>query len=240
MADLYPIRTRRGREGDGFVIHAYDADIDQSAYELVTGLATTYAQLAAEDTFQAVSSDAADTSQTCYISYVNSSGKYVSEGIALNGATAVDSVGTGRYVDQNWVDIECAGTISVQRKTGPALINSIEIGQLRGDVAHHFNGQYNTYLQRWSAENVGGGNTIIFQLRWYPDDADCLDPTDGYHVLDRIALPAAVGSSAERVWSADPNSGLRLPAGGWLAVYAIGGAADQSGSVSIVGFDDLN
>jgi len=236
-AASYPIVSRRGGHGAGWVIQASDDDVDASA-ELITELDTTFAQLDTARKIYAISSAAGDTSQTLYVSGVNSAGKYITEEFSLNGTTAsTASSATYSYVDQTWVDKECAGTISIKRYTGTAtLINSIEIGSLRGDVAQKFNGHYVSYVQRWWATSATS-NEVTLELRWYPDDADCLDAADGFMLLDKIYMANGIYKSGIHNFSQNPDEGIRLPAGGWIAVYGTGGAANQEASVTVVGFD---
>jgi hypothetical protein len=222
-------------EVKGWTVYANDDDVDESAYEMITELDTTYAQLAAADTIEIVSSDASDITQTVTVYGINSAGKKASESIALDttaGTTAVESDTTFTYIDQVEVDAECAGVITVRRATGDTFITSIPIGQLDAQMAQHFNGEYKTYITGWSARCTSTTGSIILQLRWYPDDADCLDAGDGYKVLDEIIFTNELGSD-----SGIMGNPILVPAGGWIAVYGIGGAANSDCSVTIQGVD---
>lgn len=233
--DAYVERIRQN-EVKGWTIFGADDDIDTSA-ELITELDTTYAQLSAEDSLEVLSSDAADTSQTVTISGINDSGEYVTVTRALdttNGTTVVTVSGTFRYVDQVSVDKECAGTITIRKASGDTFITSIPIGQLQATMAQHFNGTENTYLTAWRASVTTTTGTLLFQLRWYPDDADCLDAGDGFQILDEIQFTNVHGTQQHSLHR------TKLPAGGWLAVYAIGGSNNADGSVTVWGFDSAN
>ena len=220
-----------------WVIHCADADIDESAMELVTALATTYAQLAAEDSLEIVSSSAADITQTVSVVTIDDEGNRVENSIALDTAAGTTAVtlpgGTHRYYDHATIDAECAGTITIRRATGSTFIDSIEIGQTRSYVAQHFNGDLVTYVDGWQVTNVAGTDDVKFQLRWYKDDADCLDPGDGFEVIDTIVITAAQMDSPRH----DLGGKRKFPAGGWLCVYAIGGTADESVTVTVTGRD---
>jgi len=218
----------------GWSISGSDDDID-AAYELITELDTTFAQLAAEDSLEVVSASAADITQSVTISGIDDDGNKNSETIALDttaGTTAITSVLTWRYVDQVTVDAECAGAITVRRATGDTFITSIPIGSLDATMIQHFNGEQDTYITGWRASVTTTTGTVIFELREYPDDADCLDAGDGYRVLDSIALTNVL-STQDRPF----NQPIKCSAGGWICVYAIGGAANSDGTVTLQGYD---
>ncbi len=229
--DAYTERIRQD-EIKGFTTFGADADIDASA-ELITQLATTYAQLAAEDNIEILSSTT-DITQYVTVTGIDSNGKKISETNLLTGATPVSSTATFRYVDQVSVDKECAGTITVRRATGDTFITSIPIGQLQATMVQHFNGEKKTYLKAWRASVTSTTGSVLFQLRWYPDDADCLDAGDGFLLVDEIQLTNVLSTQQHSLHR------TYLPAGGWLAVYGVGGSANSDGSVTIWGFDSKN
>ena len=216
----------------GWTVYANNDDIDESAAELMTELDTTYAQLAAEDTVEVGSSSASDTTQTVTLIGIDNSGNKASEDVALTGSTFVASSTTWRYIDQVSVDIECAGTITARRATGDTFITSIPIGYLDAQMAQHFNGEYITYITGWSARCTSTTGTVLLELRWYPDDADCLDAGDGYKVLDAIQFNNVHGSE-----SGIMGQPIKCPAGGWIAIYATGGSANSDANVTIQGVD---
>jgi len=231
-----PIITGRVQSGGEWVLVASDDDIDNTA-EPITELDTTFVQMAAGDNIYCVSSSASDITQTVWVSGITTGGKKVTESFTIAGTTySAASTATYAYVDQTWVDIECLGTISISREDGvPTLINSIEIGSLKGDIGHHFNGEKVTYVKRWWADSTTTGQKKL-ELRWYPDDADCLDASDGFTLLDRIVIAGSVYSSRVRPLGTGQN-GYKLPAGGWLAVYGTGNVADQEATVTVIGSD---
>lgn len=224
----------RPAEVVGWTVYANNDDIDESAAELMTELDTTYAQLATAGTLEVVSASGSDTTQTVTVYGINSAGKKCSETFTLTGATAVAGATTFTYVDQVETDIECAGAITVRRATGDTFITSIPVGQLDAQMAQHFNGEYTTYITGWSARCTSTTGTVLLELRWYPDDADCLDPTDGYKVLDAIQFNNVHGSE-----SGIMGQPIKCPAGGWIAVYATGGTANSDANVTVQGCDVL-
>ncbi len=218
----------------GWSIHGADDDID-TAGGLITELDTTYAQLAAEDTLEIVSAAAGDITQTITISGIDNSGNRIVESIALDtadGTTVVGSTNTFRYVDQVETDIECAGAITVRRATGDTFITSIPIGQLQATMVQHFNGEKHSFITGWEANVTSTTGTVLFQLRWYPDDADCLDAADGFRVLDEIQFNN-VHDNQYRPFSQP----IKCPAGGWIAVWGTGGSDNADGSVTVQGID---
>ncbi|GAG25450.1 unnamed protein product, partial [marine sediment metagenome] len=222
IASIYaasnPITTGRPKLGSGWMLVVSDDDMDTSA-ALLTELDSTFVQMAAATKIYAVS-DSTDTTQTLYVSGVESvTGKYITESFTLAGATPTSaSTATYDYVDQTWLDIECAGTITINRYNAAAtLINSIEAGSLKGDLGHHFNGEKASYLQEWWATSSSATHSKTIELRWYPDDADCLDATTGFTLIDRIYMAGVVYAS-----DIHPLHNTRLPAGGWLAIYGTG------------------
>lgn len=231
-----PIELRRGRAGVGWMVVASDDDVDGTA-AVMTELDTTYVQMATASTIYAVSTDSNDITQTLYVSGITTAGKKVTTTWLLTGDTQVaESSVTYSYVDQTWLDKECAGTVSVKYGAGGTLINSIEIGSLKGDIGQHFNGEDYSYIQSWQATSNSLGDKTL-QLRWYPDDADCLDSGDGFVLLDRIMLAGSVYRSEPHSFADYADGGIKLPRGGWLAVFGSAAVANQEATVTVIGFD---
>lgn len=224
--------VNKGFDVVGWHVSAIDDDVDNTA-ELITELDATYAQLAAEDEVEIVSSSALDVTQTITVSGINSSGKYVSESLAVNttgGAFETTGDTVFRYIDQVESDTELVGTLTVRRESGDTFITSIPSGKLSASMIQHFNGEKNSYITGWNASNRITTQTATLELRWYKDDADCLDATDGYEILDEIKLPATYDTV--RAIYAQP---IKCSAGGWIAVYGTGVAS--SVSVTLQGYD---
>jgi len=237
IGEADPMNTRREGQGTGWMLVASDDDIDASP-ELVTGLDTTFVQLAGSTKIYVSSSNILDITQTVSISGITSAGNRALAQLALvTSDYSSQSADTFSYIDQMWVDKECAGTVTVWAVDGvPTLANSIEIGALKADVGQHFAGDKYSYVQSWWATSTTT-NTKTLELRWYPDDADCLDPTDGFMLLDRIFMADSVYTSDTHTFADYADGGIRLDTGGWLAVYGTGGAADQEATVTVIGFD---
>lgn len=228
----------RPHEVDGWHVSVEDRDIDINTPELITERITTYAQLAAEDTIEVLSSSASDITQTVTVTGIDNAGNKVSDDIVLNtttGTTAVESSVTFRYIDQSSLDIECEGVVTIRRATGDTFITSIPIGDLEAGMLQHFNGQYNSYITNWSV-TTKATSAVKFELRWYPDDADSLDSGDGYKVLDRITT-GATGDTIGCVGIVQP---IKCPLGGWIAVFGAGTTNNQVGSVVLQGYDSKN
>ena len=221
----------RSREAKGWSISGSDDDIGTS-YELITELDTTYAQLAGEEAIEVLSASGSDTTQTVTVTGINSDGKVISEDFTLAGATVQTSSATFRYVDQATVDAECAGAITIRKKTGDTLVVSIPVGSLEATVIQHFNGEKNSYITGWRGSVTSTTGTIILQLREYPDDEDCLDSGDGFRVLDEIVFTNVLNTQNRPF----PQP-IRCPAGGWIAVFADGGTDNADASVTIQGYD---
>jgi hypothetical protein len=217
----------------GWSVFGSDDDIDTAA-QLITELDTTYAQLAAEDKIEILSSEAADITQTVTVEGIDSNGDRIKEEISLTGSTAVTSANTFRYIDQAILDIACTGAVTIRRATGDTFIISIPIGSLEAGVVQHFNGEKDSYLTGWYASVTSTTGTVSYELRYYPDDSKCLAPTTSYIVLDTILLTNALGDTYH------PLPMIKCSKGGWITVYATGGSANSDGAVRIEGYDTLN
>jgi hypothetical protein len=220
----------RPSEQKGWTIYSSDTDIDSATPELVTGLATTYAQLAAEDKVEVLSASG-DTTQLVTIHGINSAGKKKSETITLTGTTAATSDTTWRYISQADLNAPCEGLITVRRGTGNTFITSIATGELTALMAQHFNGEYFSYITNWKAAVHATPDTITFELREYPSAASSLSESTGYKVLDSMTIS---GAGSDESYYCQP---IKVSAGSWIAVFGQGKADDSSGSVLIQGVD---
>jgi len=235
---VYPAGTPRGAVG--WHRSAYDADVDASA-EIICEDSAWNAHLAADDLIQAVSSAGGDTTQTLYVRGIDTDNNVRIESFTLNGATAVDSAANFRYVECGWLSAECAGTITVRRKTGPATIFTITIGQLQSYCVHHFNGEFTTYLTGLFS-GAGGtmADSVLLDLRHYPDDADARDLTDGF--LHIIQPTIYVDLTATSTAMANPGpiifpQPIRIPSNSYIALYGTGEAANNDVWAFLQGFD---
>lgn len=226
----------------GWHRNALDVDIDNAA-EIICEDGQWNAHLAADDLIQAVSAGAGDTTQTCYVRGIDTNGKVRIEAFALNGATAVDSAAKFRYVECAWLSAECAGEITIRRKTGPATILQITVGQLQSYTVHHFNGEYVSYL---TGLFCGAGGTIAdsvnVELRHYPDDADARDLGDGYIKVVEASINLTAGTNENTITNPPPipfPQPLRISSHSYIAVYATGEAANNDVWAFLQGFDIL-
>lgn len=217
----------------GWHLHCYNSIIG-NALEIMAPSTFTYAQNDGEDQIEVVSDSVNDTTQTVTVYGIDNAGKKISEKFELNGTTVDLSVSTWRYVENAWMDTEAAGTVTVQDEDNNSIAE-IEIGSLNTGIAQHFNGESQSYITYFAAGLYDTTKDCMFELRWYPDDADCLDATDGFEVLDRIFMPVEVGNAPP---ATDPHTVLGpLPKGGWIVVYAIADAASAKGFCTVKGFD---
>jgi hypothetical protein len=90
-----------------------------------------FTQIAANDTIQALSSSAGDTTQTVTMTARNTAGSIVTETKTLTGTTPItfSTLSTVERVLQAELSATAAGTVTVQRTTGAVLIRTIPIGE---------------------------------------------------------------------------------------------------------------
>jgi len=228
----------------GWHFHAMNDNIGSTVGLMKPTSGTTHAQLAAEDLIEGDSDQAGDTAQSLTVWGINNSGKKERETIALSGTTAVNGTVTWRYIENIRADAESAGIMWVARNTGNTFIMEIEAGWLTSGIAQHFNGEDKSYITYFRAGMFGRSKkSINFELRWYPDDADCLDSGDGYEILDRVMVGGGYDCD-ERTYNQAPCPSVYpmpigpLPAGGWISVWAIGVDGDTcKGWCTLQGFD---
>lgn len=90
-----------------------------------------FTQIASNDTIQALSSSAGDTTQTVTITGRSASGTVVSETKTLTGTTPItfSTLATVERVLTVEMSATAAGTVTIQRSTGAVLIRTIPIGE---------------------------------------------------------------------------------------------------------------
>jgi len=227
----------------GWHLHCVNTNIGSSA-ELMAPSTFTYAQNDAEDQIEVVSDSASDVTQYVTVYGIDNSGNKIREKMGvLTGATVVLSANTFRYIENAWMDTEAAGTVTVQDEDNN-LIAEIEIGSLNTGICQHFNGESESYITYFRAGMWGRSKrSINFELRWYHDDADCLDASDGYEILDRIMIGGGYDTD-ERTYNQSPAPSIYpmpigpLSKGGWICVYATGVDGDTcNGWCTLQGFD---
>ena len=207
------------------------ADLDDTA-KLVSK--NTFAQIAAADQWTVVSADAADTTQTVSVWYGDASDNLFKENLSLNGTTRVESTATAKYIVAAYLDAEAAGAVTIERSNTPTFtdIGSISIGDLDLQVGQWFTGSNPWGLVQVRAQIETTAREVNFEVRWYPDDADCLDSADGFRTLGELmcAFTADTTNSPQRMEI--PNGMIVLPAGGWLAMFADASDDDTAGTLS--------
>ncbi len=204
--------------------HCEDGDIDTGASQMCEY--ASFAQMASAAVVEIVGSEVADTSQKVTVIGIDSAGRRAIEEISLNGTTVVAGSLTWRYVENAYLDTEATGTVTIQHLDNTD-VNLIAIGALGADVIQFFPGDDHIgFISEWHAgidlsTADGADNWAEFQLRWYPDDADCLDTGDGFRLLDSIQVDADddASSDVQRHVKFDPP--IRIPEGGWVTVWGL-------------------
>lgn len=226
----------------GWIRNGYNADVD-NAFEVLAESLTKWQD--ADDIIEAVSSDNADknSGQICYLRGIDTSGNVRIESFVLNGTGAVESAVEFRYVETAWLNKECAGTITIRQKTGPDTYFAITIGQLSANIVAHFNGEYTTYITGCVCHLGDNCNdSVMFELRIYPDDADSRDVTTGYIKIDLVGF-IFVGTEEAGIANPPPidfaGGAIRVPKRAFIVVYAKGAANDQGAIAQLYGFDVL-
>ena len=239
-----PVRWPKGHivgQAEQVLQCAYDASVEGGSYEIIHE-DDSYAQLAADDTIQVDSSDAADIGMIATIVGIDTNGDRLSEQITTNGTTAVDSANTWRYVENFWIDSECAGTLTLQRKTGPAAIQAIPTGYLKAQTIQIFTGEGRFYLQGVDArlQAVTARDDIDFEVRWYPNVLACRAAANySYHRLGHLTVQYDATATQAMVSPVDvwrPPTPIQLPPRGWLAVFGKHATDNGDAIVNLYGF----
>lgn len=137
-----------------------------------------FTQQTANDTIQAISSSAADTTQTVTVEGRNAAGSIVTETKTLTGTTLItfSTLSTVERILKVELSATCAGTITIRSTTGPGTNFSrvIPVGE-RG---------FSAFLRKL-ASSTGGATTFYAKMFW--------KNTNGTNAL----LSAAVTESAD-------------------------------------------
>ena len=227
-----PTSIHMPADGHGWAFHVSEADLAALPGEAMSRNA--YTPLAANGVIEAVSSDAADTTQKLTVIGCDSDGKLLESTITLNGTTAVDFTGAFHSVDFAYLNLKCAGTVTIRADGGGATVSTITIGEMRMDIAHHIIPSGRTgFITEFGAAGTTSTEILEFQLRYYPNIVDIRGPTVGFFLLDRILVPATV---------ADVQHHFSVPLaapflGGYFAVFGGGAAGTGDGATTVVGYD---
>jgi hypothetical protein len=151
-----------------------------------------FTQIAANDTIQALSSSAGDTTQTVTVRGRNAAGSIVTETKTLTGTTAItfSTLATVERVLKVEMSATAAGTVTIQRTTGAVLIRTIPIGE-RGFSAIFREGSSSSggtinYYAKCFWKNTNGTNALLGA-----SVSESADPTG----LITHALETSVGGS---------------------------------------------
>lgn len=125
------------------------------------------------------------------------------------------------------------GNLNINRATGGTHVSQIRQGLASDDIAQFFNDDNDQgYVAHWTAGVTSTTGTIIYELRFYYDQASARSGGNGYQVIDIIALPAALGqhTGSFEVPAIGPTDGSNL---GWYSVWAKGGSSGSDGFVRV-------
>ncbi len=227
---------------EGWHLHALANDVDAGTEIVAHDMASSFAQLASEEAIEVVSGAGGDITQKLTIYGIDNAGNQNSEVISINGAAVVESSITWRYIENARLDVECAGLITIRKKTGDTFIMEIGIGDMHTQIVQHFSGEKTSYISYFDAGAALASGQLEFQLRWYPDDADCLGPTDGFIVLDRLYVLFKDGATELGVVNQPGGEyplPIKCPPGGYIAVFVtdIDQVNNQQGWATVQGFD---
>ena len=222
-------------DANGWSTYGTDEDVDLAS-DLVAS-PNTFAQLAAEDTIEVVGTV---VGRVVTVSGIDSNGDQFSEAITTTGGTyGATSTTTARYIEGAVINSDTDSTVVIRRQTGNTFITSITPGQLSTKISQKFNGEKKAFVTGWGVHNgIASDSTtsatanLMATLRWYSDDADCLDNADGYQVVDSIYTNTNKPGDYRKL----PNP-VQLDPGGWLAVFVDCKDADQKATARIEGYD---
>ncbi len=225
-------------DADGWTAYTTNDDVDSSAAELVAR-GTGITQLAAEDEIEVVTTYANTPSTVVW--GIDNRGRKRTETITSAGDGLADTSSTVfRYIEGASITPGATASVTIRRESDDATILTIPIGSTRSQVAHHFNGEYVSYVTGLSVHGGTATNnttaatqSVTAHIRWYADDADSLDATDDFETVASVFYDGSIHPNSE----APIIQPIRLKAGGWIAVYALGAEDNQKITVSLEGYD---
>lgn len=239
-----------GYEGKAFNITVTDTDID-AAFEVVN------ADSAANYTYTPVATDT-----TVMVKYLGGNGDtalvkitgirpkrgvgngnsysagrdtlaYVEKLLKVDGgdSVAVDSV--LHMFEQAWVDSAKGALILVWAKgnsaTGTPLVK-IPKNRITSPIAHVLFGANDTPVLEQITYSIASSTSIVYELRQYPNIENALQYTNDYVVRDRVM----VDDNNREITHVFPG-GMWFPPRSYIAVMGLGGAANQTGTVTLIG-----
>lgn len=235
-----------GYEGKPFNITVTDTDID-AAFEIVnadSGALYTYTPIATDTTvlvkYLGSNGDTALVKITgirpkrggAYAAGKDTLG-YVEKLLKVDGgdSVAVDSV--LHMFEQAWVDSAKGALILVWAKgnsaTGTPLVK-IPKNKITAPIAHVLFGAGDTPVLEQITYSTASASSIVYELRQYPNIENALQYANDYVVRDRVMVDA----NNREITHVFPG-GMRFPPKSYIAVMGLGGAADQTGTVTLIG-----
>lgn len=202
------------------------------------GIGTALVQMASNGTIEAVSAEAADTTQWLTLVGINTQDQKVTESFKLNGATAVEATSpiTFKYFEYAFLSAKCAGIVTIRMKTGPTTIITISAGHICTPVAHFFahNGEGPVMGRIHLAKAYATTNTAAatLDLRVYPTAAAARDLTLGYVRKEEVLTLFAsqvVGFQAPGI----EDVSIEVPGGGYACMTVNGNNAAVQGRLIV-------
>lgn len=189
-----------------------------------------FAQITANQLCALVASVAGDEGKTGVLYGIDTSGNQYSEEIVVTQAGSPTSVQLS-LIEDGYMQTAPVGTIiGAGNVDGVRFIPAESaIPTFDYQVAHHFSGEYTTYVTKAAVGHVISSfsvtDTCPVELRWYPTATDSRTVASGYVVLDtmNLYLNHLTGFVSENV-RLNYESPLVIPPGGCVGLYASTGS----------------
>jgi hypothetical protein len=230
-----------------------DADAYGTTAAMAAGAETTgFTQMAAQGDLELVTSGASGASGTIVlVSGISTGGYKVHQYITVGGTTGTAVTGTiklryfeNAFVQSTGYPLAATGCVLTFRTSGDTAITVLKNGQMWTALGQHFTGHLTSYITMFHAGLLDNPtDNVWFDLRWYPNDARCVkstDTTEGYYILARQMCHGLIADTGLAPYSPAPlvfPQPLRCPAGGWISIWATGGAASSDAFCMLQGFD---
>ncbi len=195
-----------------------------------------FTQLAANDDLEVISSNAGDTTQTATVWCRNAAGSIVTEGVTLNGTTAVifSTISTVERVLKFQLSADAAGTVTLRRSVAGATVGTVPAGE-RGFQIMFYDSSSDpsdpkVRYEKIFAKNTNETNALLSAtVELDADPAAVLNirledaQNDNNSAADRLTEPTGNGGSWTGVGTA-----IAVPATDLAALGAIGTWCRQS------------
>lgn len=187
-----------------------------------------FTQLAANDDLEVVSSAAGDTTQTATVWARNAGGSIVTEGVTLNGTTAVifSTISTVERVLKFQLSADAAGTVTLRRSVAGATVGTVPIGERGFQIMFYDSssdpGTTIVRYEKMFAYNVNSTNNLLgATVELDADPSTVLNirledaQNDNNSAADRLTEPTGNGGSWVGVGTAIavPGTDLALSSG---------------------------